>query len=172
MQLAAINVSGVEYFPHRYANGETVYYSENESEILLSARPEVNGQILFKYPLEKNSRWTSGTRIELLNSRHESFSGGESFISQKEKIILNNKIINFDETITVAAGVFANCMRIDSSAVVTVKERTRGIERMLIEQTKWYARGVGLVKHVRKEYSVPEKYLAEQVSELVSYEYF
>jgi uncharacterized protein DUF3108 len=169
-QLDSIQVNDINYFPHRYANGETLYYSKNETGILFSSKPDKNGQLLLKYPLELNMNWKSDTRIELLNSRHESFSGGESFISQDEEIVLDNQIVSYDETITVPAGSFSNSMRIESTAFVTVKERTRGIEGVLIEQTQWYARGVGLVKQSRKEYSVPDKYKAEQVTELIKFE--
>ena len=168
-QLTSIQADGINYFPYRYANGETLYYSKNKTGILFSSKPDQNGQLLLKYPLELNVNWKSDTRIGLLNSRHESFSGGESFISQEEEIVLENQIVSFDETITVPAGLFSNSMRIESTASVTVKERTRGIERVLIEQTQWYARGVGLVKRIRKESSVPDKYKAEQVTELIRF---
>jgi uncharacterized protein DUF3108 len=166
-QLASIQVNDLNYFPYRYANGETLYYSKNKTGILFSSRPDQNGQVFLKYPLELNVSWQSDTRIELLNSRHESFSGGESFISQDEEIFLDNRIVSFDETITVPAGIFPNSMRIESIASVTVKERTRGIEEVFIKQTEWYAQGVGLIKRSRKEYSVPDKYKAKQVMELI-----
>ncbi len=170
MQLASIKKDGVDYFPYRYANGETLYYSNSDSGILLSSHPQQDGQLFVKTPLELNTSWTRGTRIELLNNRHESFAGGESFISQGEKIILNNEIVSFDESVTVTAGTFTNCMQVESNASVTVKERTRGIDRVMIEQIEWYAQGVGLVKRIRKEISVPEKYKATQMTELLTYE--
>ncbi len=168
-QLASIQVNDTNYFPYRYANGETLYYSKNKTGILFSSRLDQNGQVFMEYPMELNRNWTSDTRIELLNSRHESFSGDESFISQDEEILLDNQIVSFDETITVPAVSFINSMRIESTATATVKKRTRGIERVLIEQTQWYARGIGLVKRMRKEYSVPDKYKAEQVTELIKF---
>jgi hypothetical protein len=172
VQQALIKADGIDYFPSRNANGETLYYSRNEKGILLSSKPKQNGYVFIKTPLESNTTWTRETGIELLNNRHESFSGGESFISQGEKIILENKIVSFDETITVPAGVFINSMRVDSYASVTVKERTRGIDRILIEQTEWYGQGSGLVKRIRKEISVPEKYRAEQLTELIKLEHY
>ncbi len=169
-QLDSIRVDGVRFFPHRYANGEILYYSKNENGIQLSSKPEQKEGAFIKLPLTLNTNWTRETRIELLNSRHESFSGGESFISQGEKIILDSKVVSLDDTITVAASVFTNVMRIESRASVTVIERTRGIDQILIEQTEWYAKGVGLIKRSRKEISVPEKYNAKQLTELLSVE--
>lgn len=169
-QLASVKADGINYFPYRYANGETIYYSKNDTGISYSARPDQTVHIFMKTPFALNMNWKGDTRIELLNSRHESFSGGESFISQDEAIVLDNKIVSFDEKITVPAGVFLNSMRIDSSASASVKKRTRGIERVVIEQTEWYAKGVGLIKRMRKEYSVPEKYKATQLTELIKLE--
>ncbi len=170
VQQPGIDVEGVSYFPFRYANGEIVYYSINEAGIQRSSKPGENAKIVFKLPFQLDTQWRSDTSIELLNSRHESFSGGESFITQDEKIILNNKIVSFDETVAVPAGKFANTMRIDSVASVKVTERTQGIHKINIEQTEWYAKGVGLIKRIRKEVSVPEKYNAIQATELIRFE--
>ena len=62
-------------------------------------------------------------------------------------------------------------MRIDSEASVTVIERTRGIDQILIKQSEWYAKGVGLIKRSRNEISVPDKYDAKQVIELLKFNY-
>ncbi|HIM08185.1 MAG TPA: hypothetical protein EYG49_06570 [Gammaproteobacteria bacterium] len=170
--LSDIQVNGEQYFPQRYANGETIYYRKSDSGILFSARPEPNGKVYIKTPLAVNAYWPKETRIELLDIRHESFSGGEPFISQEETIFMDNQIVSFNETISVPAGRFVNCMRIDSSATVRVKKRTRGIAQIMIYESTWYAQGVGLVKRVRKEYSVPKKYRTDQVTKLIRYESF
>ena len=164
-QLPSIKTDNTIYFPFRYAHGETVYYSETETGIQRSPDREQNGNLFLKKPFELNTSWKRETNIELLNSRHESFSGGESFISQGEKIFLESKIVSLDETITVPAGSFSEVMRIDSNASVAVIERTRGIDQILIKQTEWYAKGVGLIKRSRNEISVPDKYDAKQLTE-------
>ncbi|MBL1141925.1 MAG: hypothetical protein HND53_07845 [Proteobacteria bacterium] len=169
-QLSSIKSGNVYYYPHRYANSETLYYSQAETGIQRSSKMEQNGSIFLKKPFDLNTSWMRETKIELLDSRHESFSGGESFISQGEKIFLDSKIVSFDEIISVPAGVFKKTMRIDSSASVAVIERTRGIDQILIKQTEWYAKGIGLVKRSRNEISVPEKYNARQVTELIRFE--
>jgi hypothetical protein len=169
-QLKSTEVNGIEYFPHKNANGETYYYHENGTGILLSANPEQEGEMILKYPLKPGSRWGKRSRIMVLDSRHESFSGGEAFISLNEDIVLDTRIVNLNDIIEVPAGVFKNCMLLESTASVTVKERTRGIKRIIFEQKEWYAPGVGMVKKMRKEYSVPEKYHGVQITELLRLE--
>lgn len=171
-QLPSIKSNNIVYYPYRYVHGETVYYSETETGIQRAPEREQNGSLFLKKPFEQNTNWQRETNIELLNSRHESFSGGESFISQDEKIFLNSRIVSFDETITVPAGTFSEVMRIDGEASVTVIERTRGIDKILIKQSEWYAKGIGLIKRSRSETSVPEKYNAIQVTVLLKYEHY
>ncbi len=161
--------NGTVYYPHRYANGETLYYSQTQQGIERSANPGQAADIILGLPLQSGTSWVTATRIEVLDSRHESFSGGESFISQADEILLNSQIVKLDDTIEVTAGIFRNCLRIDSLATVTVKARTRGIDSILIEQSEWYAPGVGLIKRVRNERSVPDKYSGTQVVQLQSF---
>ena len=120
-QLKSTEVNDIEYFPHRNANGETYYYHENEIGILLSANPEQEGEMILKYPLKPGSRWGRRSRIMVLDSRHESFSGGESFISVEEEIVLDTRIVNLNDIVEVPAGVFEKCMLLESTASVTVK---------------------------------------------------
>ena len=165
--LQSKKVNNVTYYPRWNANGETHYFSKSEEGIFLSPSVDQTGEIIFKYPLELGTNWKAATRIDILDSRHESFSGGESFISLDEEIVLKFKIAGKDDKVQTSIGVFTNCLRIEGTASVTVKERTRGIDLILIQQTDWYAPGAGLVKRIRKEQSVPDKYIGEQLIELV-----
>jgi hypothetical protein len=61
-------------------------------------------------------------------------------------------------------------MRIEGTGSVTVKARTRGIDHIFIEQKEWYAQGVGLVKRIRTEKSIPEKYKGELIQELIKWD--
>lgn len=169
VSLDSKTVNDIEFYPQRSANGETYYFSKSEKGIYLSPDTDKEGEILLGLPIQAGMHWQASTRIIILDSRHESFSGGESFISLNDQIIVDYKITNIDETVQVPAGNYTNCIRVDSSATVAVKERTRGIERILIHQTDWYAKGVGLVKRIRNESSVPDKYKGEQIQELTSF---
>ena len=161
--------NGTVYYPRRYANGETLYYRQTQQGIVRAAKTAQAGDIVLGFPLQPGTSWAVGTRIEILDSRHESFSGGESFISQADEILLHAEIVKLDDIIELAAGIFRNCLRVDSQATVPVKARTRGIDSIVIEQSEWYAPGVGLVKRMRQERSVPEQYVGTQIIQLVSF---
>lgn len=166
-QLEKIKVNGKHYYPFRYANGETVFYSKNETDIVFAPEPEQPSLKLMPYTQELNTRWQSVAHVDLLKSRQMYFSAGGTF--GLDDIKLENQIVSFDEKINVPAGVFRETMRIDSKARIDMKERTQGVESMFIEESSWYAKGIGLVKKIRMEYSYPEAYRVEQVTELKEY---
>lgn len=166
--LKPVTIEGIEYYPRRYANGKTYYFQKSEAGISVSADPGQPGKIILGFPFRTGTAWQTETRVDILHRRHESFSGGESFISLDDKIILDFRIAGMDDTVGVPAGQYSHCMRIEGSGSVKVDARTRGIDHIRIEETEWYAKGVGLVRRKRTETSVPEKYRGELVQELVS----
>ncbi len=161
-------IAGMAYYPQRYANGEVYYFWKSTEGIIVSPEPGQPGIIILGYPLEVGTSWQTETRIDVLHRRHESFSGGESFISLDQKIVLDFHIVSLDDTVKVPAGRFYHCLRIDGTRTVKVEARTRGIDHIFIEQTDWYARGIGLVKRTRTEKSIPEKYKGTLTEELVA----
>lgn len=166
--LKPLTVEGIDYYPRRYANGKTYYFKKSEAGISVATEPGLPGKIILGFPLRTGTAWQAETRVDILHRRHESFSGGESFISLDNKIILDFHIAGMDDTVGVPAGRYTHCMRIEGSGSVKVDARTRGIDHILIEETEWYAKGIGLVRRKRKEMSVPEKYRGELIQELVS----
>lgn len=166
-QLNNIKVNDIEYFPHRSANGEIYYYSRNDSGLYISANIDHERTLVLKYPLRQDASWKVKTGIIILDSRHESFSGGETFITSDEEIVFDTHIVKLNDIVKVTAGTFENCMLLESKVSVSVKERTRGIEHIIIEQKEWFAPGIGMVKKIRREYTFPEKYHGEQIIELV-----
>ena len=163
-------IEGIEYYPRRNANGETYYFIKTGKGIFVSPAPGHSGKIILGFPVQAGTSWQMETTIEILQRRHESFSGGESFISADHKIMLDFHIASMDDIVEVPAGQFSHCMRIEGIGSVTVKARTRGIDHILIEQQEWYAQGVGLVKQMRTEVSIPEKYKGSRTQELVKWD--
>lgn len=163
-------IEGIEYYPRRNANGETYYFKKSGKGIFVSPAPGRPEKIILGFPVQAGTSWQTETAIEILQRRHESFSGGESFISPDHKIMLDLHIASMDDIVEVPAGQFSHCMRIEGTGSVTVEARTRGIEHILIEQREWYAQGVGLVKQIRTEISVPEKYKGIQIQELIDWD--
>ena len=167
-ELEPITIEGSEYYPRRYANGKTYYFKKSEAGISVVTEPGQPGKIILGFPFLTGTTWQTETRVDILHRRHESFSGGESFISPDDKIMLDFHIAGMDDTVRVPAGEYTHCMRIEGNGSVKVDARTRGIDHIRIEETEWYAKGVGLVRRKRTEMSIPEKYRGELVQELVS----
>lgn len=166
--LKSRTIEGLTYYPLIYASGEIYYFRKSTDGIIVTPKPGQPGNIILGFPLEVGTDWKTETQLGILHHRHESFSGGESFISLGQDIILDFHIAGLDETVDVPAGKFFNCMRIDGIGTVKVEARTRGLDHILIEQTDWYARGTGLVKRIRTEASIPEKYRGTHTQELVA----
>ena len=157
---------GITYYPRTHANGETLYFRQTTAGISVSSEPGKVGETVLGFPLQPGTSWQMETRIDILHRRHESFSGGESFINPDQKVVLDFQIASLDDQVEVPVGRFINCMRIEGRGGVKVEARTRGIDHILIEQTDWYARGIGLIKRIRTEKSVPAKYEGTLTQEL------
>jgi len=61
-------------------------------------------------------------------------------------------IKSLNDEVTVPAGTFENCLRVEGSAIVSLYTDPRiGYQDIEISQIEWYAPGVGLVKFIRDE---------------------
>ncbi len=161
-------IGGREVYPRRSAGGLSYYLLENAGGIYTTRDPGVDGSLLLPSPITLNRIWQSPTSVYILDNRHETFAGGESFISVGEPVIFNHTITSMDDEVRVPAGSYQDCLRIESRGSVAVEARTSGIEQILVRQTDWYARGIGLVKRVREETTVPARLHGTLVQELVS----
>ena len=77
-----------------------------------------------------------------------------------------------DDTVSVAAGTFRHCLRVRSRGSLfagKTLQQFMGINDIDIDQTEWYAPGVGLVKTVRREFTTPGEFKNTYTQELVSY---
>ena len=165
--LPAIRTGDEIYYPRMTATGTMLYFQKGPGGIYYSSEPGGAGHIILKYPLLQNTTWRSASDVYVLKQRHESFAGGESFISLGGLVSLTYRIAGLQDLVRISAGRFENCVRVEASGSMPVEERTRGITKINIEQTEWYAPDVGLVKMMRKEYTIPEKIKAEMVQELI-----
>ena len=87
-------------------------------------------------------------------------------------VTVTYKIEDTDDTVTVTAGTFGHCLRVHGKGYLfagrTLQE-FMGIDTINIDQTEWYAPGVGLVKSVREEYTQPNEFRNTYTRELQSY---
>lgn len=95
-------------------------------------------------------RWSIATVPYILERAipfRERFTHDESL-----RIELQMHVASLDETVTVPAGTFEHCLRIDGEAVLNILADARiGASEVPVTQQEWYAPGIGLVKLVRTE---------------------
>lgn len=62
------------------------------------------------------------------------------------------KVIAVDEDVTVPAGTFKHCVKVEGEAPINVLADPRlGASEVVVTHTEWYAPGVGLIKLHRRE---------------------
>ncbi len=109
-----------------------------------------NQNIVFQYPLEKGASWREmGETIALYRTGPPQRS--EYWI--KTPVAMKYVIEAIDDSITVPAGRFSNCLRIHATGRKANYDAGNYIGRtdITVDKVDWYAPGVGLVKSVRKE---------------------
>ena len=168
--LPAANIDAHAVYPRRRMDDRFEYYAEDDKGIYwLSPTDGARIQILGR-PLVLNAKWQGSTRIFFLD-----MTGGfaPTFEERaRESMSLDYVVESFDDTVHVGAGRFQHCIRVKSSgsnfAGLKLKQLF-GIRFLKVEQTEWYAPGVGLVKRVRNEYTTPADFSNEYVQELERY---
>ncbi len=154
--LPAANVDGTEYFPQLRLDGRVDVFSRSGDGIERVNFANSPALPVLPAELKPKATWKAPGQIlflEITGAFHATFQA-----RKKLTIDLEYVVEAMDDTVDVAAGHFSNCMRVKSSgsmfAGATLKEFL-GISFIQIEQTEWYAPGVGLVKRVRKESTTP-----------------
>lgn len=94
---------------------------------------------LIQYPVETGRMWQTETTTQLLGV--------------KKPITLESTLETVDETVTVPAGTFEKCIKVVRRGSTKNDGRFMHTAIITVEEYNWYARGVGLVKSIRKEQS-------------------
>lgn len=164
--LPARTVDGVAYYPKRYANGSISHFTRS-AEGVSRARPGHEGaDPVIVYPLNVGAEWSAGSRLYLFLPKH--LEGARNAVSSN--LELDYTITSLDDPVDVPAGYFPQCLRIDAVGFLDLPRRLMpGIRIIKVEQTQWYAPGVGLVKMTRKEYAIPNLYPSEYTQALTSF---
>jgi hypothetical protein len=167
--LPAADIDGTLYYPQKRLDDRIDLFTRSANGIartgfggtaalpVLPAEPKAGatwqapGQILF---------------LEVTGAFHATFQE-----RKKQTIDLDFVIESVDDTVDVSAGRFEHCLRVKASgsmfAGATLQEFL-GIRFIQVEQTEWYAPGVGLVKRVRKESTTPAEWNNDFEQELVA----
>ncbi|MCG8325802.1 MAG: hypothetical protein MI673_09810 [Thiotrichales bacterium] len=164
---AGIHYKGQDFYPRYSADASTHYYYQTEQGTFSTRDPDRQGGLLLPHAPAPGQRWQTVTDIHILNSRHETFAGGETFVSVGDTIVLEHEALQQDDRMATGAGKFCPCLKVHARGIVNVEARTSGVEQIVISQTEWYAPGIGLVKRIREESTIPEKIRGSLTQELI-----
>jgi len=130
-------------------SNEGIYYlgSINDKKI----KPEFNRdkQLVIPDPHELNTTWEQSTTTKLLK---KTGPPQKTVFEIFAKVDLEARIESLDDVVTVPAGRFKHCMKITIFGS-SYKDAGNyvGLTLVNVEQTSWYAAGVGLIKMERVE---------------------
>ncbi|MEE8321372.1 MAG: hypothetical protein V3R68_05970, partial [Gammaproteobacteria bacterium] len=147
-----------KYFVRKSLDGTLLYYKEIEEGVLFMGKEDVSGiepvftrdeQFVFRYPLTTGTEWQEVTLTRLLI---KTGPPQKTVFKIVEEIPVTIKVETTDDTVKVPAGVFHDCVRITMHGYA-YKDAGNYVGRTLVDvnETSWYAPGVGLVKMVREE---------------------
>ncbi len=138
--------------------GTLMYYRKDDDGILLVGHEKVSDfstkfteekQYVYQYPLEAGVAWQDETFSKALIKTGPPQKTEFHIIA---KVPVTVKIESITDTVEVPAGIFDNCMRISYSGdAFTDAGNYIGLTVVSVNETNWYAPGVGLVKSVRRE---------------------
>jgi len=114
--------------------------------------------------------WTATTRLRLIESR--TFARQDKLRPRLLPLDLNLSIAALDDTVTVPAGQFTGCIRVDGSGSRSVRtDRGNASAEVTVVHREWYAPGVGLVRVERSE-SAESPFLkaGQYVQELLAFD--
>ena len=167
--LPAKEIDGELLFPRKAANGTLELYRKSDSGIARTGLQDKPDVWIFKTPLQVGTRWQENTTLSFLDLPEHR----KDLLSEAARQVELDYVIEaIDDTVDVAAGTFQHCMRIKAHGFVYANsslKRIMGIRSIKIEHTHWYAPGIGLVKSIKRESSLPAKYDGEYLQELISY---
>ncbi len=146
------------YYVRRLLDGSYNYFQEDDTGLKLVRREKTvdldtefndSGRYLFRYPLEEGAEWE-----EVITSKALIKTGPpqktEFHITARVPVTV--RIESMNDTINVPAGKFTDCMRVHFKGDGFVNAGNYvGKTIVRIEETNWYAPGIGLVKSVREE---------------------
>ena len=165
--LPARTVGDITYYPKAYANGSIRHFTRSADGISRRNPGHEGADPVIGYPLSVGSEWSAGSRLYLFDLPKKLEGAWDRISSNLE---LDYTITSLDDPVDVPAGYFPRCLRIDAIGFLDLPSRLMlGIRIIKVEQSQWYAPGVGLVKMTRKEYAIPNLYPSEYTQVLTSF---
>ena len=142
----------------RSIDGTSLYYSMTDNGIdYLGHRPAsgvdpefvTDKQTVISFPLQEKTMWEQLTTTKLLKKTGPPQKTEFKIVAE---VPMEVEIESMNEVVSVPAGKFEQCMKITMSGS-TYKDAGNyvGLTIVNVEQTNWYAKGIGLVKMERLE---------------------
>jgi hypothetical protein len=142
------NSQGNSYYFVANQNAITRVASKNELESQARIDQEDNPRYVMTLPLKVGAQWSLLTRLFLL-SKPMDFPQEMKY---GKPIPMTFEIEAIDETVTVPAGTFNQCVVITGHRMLKMlTDPVAGFQDIPINQKEWYCPNVGLVKFVRAE---------------------
>lgn len=151
-------LNGVPVYLRESLDGTVFYYLDSDEGIYYlgnrnnnKIKPEINKDKKLVIPEVHtvNKKWKQATITKLLK---KTGPPQKTVFEIFARVELEGEIETLDAVVNVPAGRFKNCMKITMSGS-SFKDAGNyvGLTLVGVEQTSWYARGVGLVKMERIE---------------------
>ena len=156
--LGESELDGAPVYLRESLDGTVLYYLDSNKGIYYlgsindkKIKPEFNKdkQLVIPEPHVANTKWEQTTTTKLLK---KTGPPQKTVFEIFAKVDLEARIESLDDVVTVPAGRFKNCMKITMSGS-SFKDAGNyvGLTLVNVEQTSWYAEGVGLIKMERIE---------------------
>lgn len=150
--------NGELLYVRKLLDGSLNYFRITTKGILLVAREKTvdlkteyieEGHYIFQFPVQVGTQWQDTTVSRALIKTGPPQKTEFHIVA---KVPVTASIDSLTDTVKVPAGIFKNCMRVNISGdAFTNAGNYVGLTVVKINETNWYATGVGLVKSVRKE---------------------
>lgn len=158
------------YYARISLNGRREYFRRTKDDIYRVDPVSGEHYTVLVLPPEKGREWHGNSRIRVLDIT------GVFTPTFRARIVnpvdLTYRIEDTADEVSVPAGTFADCLRIRATGNLfpgqTLQEHL-GMQSINIDETEWYAPGVGLVKVVRREFTEPNNFSNTYTQELDSY---
>jgi hypothetical protein len=106
-----------------------------------AAEPEIKATptYILKNPIQAGTTWEDKTKTALL--------------MEKVPFTLKSTIESKDETVTVPAGTFKDCIKVKGTGSAQKNTGFFGVAEITVEHYDWFAPGIGMIKSIVKESS-------------------
>ena len=149
---------GEKIYPRKTINGREYHYVMNEQGVQVQkyditeamvTHTEPNEYYVFKFPLEQGQTWNDESISQVLI---KTGPPQKTEFHINAKLPVNVTIESLNDRVEVPAGVFDDCMKVTlkGSGFYDAGNYV-GHTIVSIDEERWYAPDVGLVKSVRKE---------------------